>query len=97
MIANTKIPTVEQTSVKLTDADHGLLEKRLLEKNEKYKLFDNREKLTYVNKKPSNGELKIIDAIIKTYLGNLKDARDINPAAFTIKEHLKRCKVRKSA
>ena len=97
MIANTKISTVEQTYVKLTDADHELFQKRLFEKNEKYKLFDNREKLTYVNKKPSDGEFKIIDAIINTCLDNLKDARDKSPAAFTIKEHLKGCKVGKSS
>ena len=29
MIANTKIPTVEQAYVKLTDADHELFQKRL--------------------------------------------------------------------
>ena len=48
--------------------------KRDSEKNEKYKLFDNRRRLTFVNKKPSDGELKIIDVINKTYLDNLKDA-----------------------
>ena len=42
------------------------LQKRLFEKIEKYKLFDNREQPTYVNKSPSDGELKITDAIIKT-------------------------------
>ena len=57
--------------------------------------FDNREQLTYMNKKSSDGELKVIDAIIKTYFDNLKYVHevtfdDINTviysAAVTIKE-----------
>ena len=55
-------------------------------------------------KKPSDGELKVIDAIINTYIDNLKDTRevtfdDINIAVFstavTIKEHLKDVKYTK--
>ena len=53
------------------------LQKGLFEKIEKFKLFDNREQLTYVNKEPSDGEFKIIDAMVKAYLDNPKDARDI--------------------
>ena len=57
--------------------------------------FDNREQLIYMNKKSSDGELKVIDAIIKTYFDNLKYVHevtfnDINTviysAAVTIKE-----------
>ena len=66
---NTETPPLEQTChVTLTDADNKLLQtlrQRFFENIEKYKLFDNREQLTYVNKKPSDGELKVIDAIIK--------------------------------
>ena len=55
-------------------------------------------------KKPSDGELKVIDAVINTYIDNLKDTRevtfdDINIAVFstavTIKEHLKDVKYTK--
>ena len=53
------------------------LQKRLFEEIEKYKLFENSKQLTYLNKKPSNGELKTIDAIIKAYLDNFTDARDV--------------------
>ena len=102
----TETPLLEQTCyVNLTDADNELLQtlqKRLFENIEKYKLFDNREQLTYMNKKPSNGELKIIDAIVKTYLDNLKYAHDvtfddtvIHSTAVTIKEHLKDVKYAK--
>ena len=55
---NTETPPLEQTChVTLTDADNKLLQtlrQRFLENIEKYKLFDNREQLTYVNKKPSD-------------------------------------------
>ena len=66
--------------------------------------FDNREQLTYTNRKSSDGELKVIDAIIKTYFDNLKYVRevtfdDINTviycAAVTIKEYLKDVKYAK--
>ena len=99
---NTETPPLEQTChVTLTDADKELLQtlqQRFFENIEKYKLFDNREQLTYVNKKPSDGELKVIDAIIKTYFDNLKYVRDVTfddintviySAAVTIKEYLK--------
>ena len=51
-----------------------------------------------MNKKPSDGELKVIDAIIKTYFDDLKYVHDITfddintviySAAVTIKEYLK--------
>ena len=57
-----------------------------------------------MNKKPSDGELKVIDAIIKTYFDNLKYVRDVTfndintviySAAVTIKEHLKDVKYAK--
>ena len=105
---NTETPPLEQTChVTLTDADKELLQtlqQRFFENIEKYKLFDNREQLTYVNKKPSDGELKVIDAIIKTYFDNLKYVRDVTfddintviySAAVTIKEYLKDVKYAK--
>ena len=51
-----------------------------------------------MNKKPSDGELKVIDAIIKTYFDNLKYVCDVTfddintviySTAVTIKEYLK--------
>ena len=57
-----------------------------------------------MNKKPSDGELKVIDAIIKTYFDNFKYVRDVTfddintviySAAVTIKEHLKDVKYAK--
>ena len=57
-----------------------------------------------MNKKPSDGELKVIDAIIKTYFDNLKYVRDVTfddintviySAAVTIKEYLKDVKYAK--
>ena len=105
---NTETPPLEQTChVTLTDADKELLQtlqQRFFENIEKYKLFDNREQLTYVNKKPSDGELKVIDAIIKTYFDNLRYVRDVTfddintviySAAVTIKEYLKDVKYAK--
>ena len=105
---NTETPPLEQTChVNLTDADNELLQtlqKRFFENIEKYKLFDNREQLTYVNKKPSDGELKVIDTIIKTCFDNLQYVRDVTfddtntiiySAAVTIKEHLKDVKYAK--
>ena len=104
----TETPPLEQTChVKLTDADNELiqtLQRRFFENIEKYKLFENREQLTYVNKKPSDGELKVMDAITKTYFDNLKDVRDVTfddintaiySAAVTMKEHLKDVKYAK--
>ena len=73
---NAETPPLEQKChVNLTDADNELLEtlqNSFFENIEKCKLFDNREQLTYVSKKPSDGELKVIDTIIKTYFHNLK-------------------------
>ena len=80
------------------------LQKGLFEQIEKYKLYVNKEQLKYVKKKPSDGDLKSIDARIKTYHDNLKEACDITfddintvvyYAAVTIKKNLKGCKVRK--
>ena len=57
-----------------------------------------------MNKKPSDGELKVIDAIIKTYFDDLKYVHDITfddintviySAAVTIKEYLKDVKYAK--
>ena len=57
-----------------------------------------------MDKKPSDGELKVIGAIIKTYFDGLKDVRevtfdDINTviysATVTMKEHLKDVKYAK--
>ena len=57
-----------------------------------------------MNKKPSDRELKVIDAIIKTYFDNFKYVRDVTfddintviySAAVTIKEHLKDVKYAK--
>ena len=57
-----------------------------------------------MNKKPSDGELKVMDAITKTYFDNLKDVRDVTfddintviySAAVTMKEHLKDVKYAK--
>ena len=106
---NKETPSLEQTChVTLTDADKELLQtlqQRFFENIEKYKLFDNREQLTYVNKKLSNGELKVIDMILKTYFDSLKYVCDVTfddidtviySATVTIKEHLKWCKVHKS-
>ena len=62
------------------------------------------EQLTYVNKKPSDGQSKVIDVIIKTYFDNLKYVRDVTfddiniviySAAVTIKKHLKDVKYAK--
>ena len=104
---NSKAPPVEQIYGKLTDDDHELfetLQKGLFEQIEKYKLYVNKEQLKYVKKKPSDGDLKSIDARIKTYHDNLKEACDITfddintvvyYAAVTIKKNLKGCKVRK--
>ena len=51
----TETPPLEQTChVKLTDADNELLQtlqRRFFENIEKYKLFQNREQLTYVKQK----------------------------------------------
>ena len=78
---DTESPPLGQTCcVNLTDADNELLQtlqKKFFENIEKYEPFDNRERLTYVNKKASDGELKVINAIIKTYFDNLKDVRDV--------------------
>ena len=106
--SNTETLLLEQTcNVNLTDTDNELLQtlqKRFLENIEKYKLFDNREQLTYVNKKPFDGELEVIDMIIKTYFVNLKYVCDITfddintviySTAVTIKEHLKDVKYAK--
>ena len=106
--SNTETLLLEQTcNVNLTDADNELLQtlqKRFLENIEKYKLFDNREQLTYVNKKPFDAELEVIDMIIKTYFVNLKYVCDITfdnintviyCTAVTIKEHLKDVKYAK--
>ena len=43
-------------------------------KNKQYLI---REQLTYVKRNPSDGVLKVIDAIIKTYFDNLKYVRDV--------------------
>ena len=104
----TETPLLEQTChVKLTDADNELLQtlqRRFFENIEKYKLFENREQLTYVNKKPSDGELRVMDPITKTYFDNLKDVGDVTfddintviySAAVTMKEHLKDVKYAK--
>ena len=57
-----------------------------------------------MNKKPSDGELKVIDAIMKTYFNNLKYVRDVTfgdintviySTAVTIMEHLKDVKYAK--
>ena len=57
-----------------------------------------------MNKKPSDGELKVTDAIIKTYFDNLRNVRDLTfddintviySAAVTMKEHLKDVKYAK--
>ena len=70
-------------------------------KNKQYLI---REQLTYVKRNPSDGVLKVIDAIIKTYFDNLKYVRDvafddinivISSAAVTIKENLKDVKYTK--
>ena len=104
---DTESPPLGQTCcVNLTDVDNELLQtlqKKFFENIEKYEPFDNREQLTYVNKKASDGELKVINAIIKTYFDNLKDVRDVTVdintviyyAALTMKEHLKDVKYAK--
>ena len=104
----TEIPPLEQTChVTITDANNELLQtlhQRFFENIEKYKLFDSREQLTYANKKPSDRELNVTDAIIKTYFDNLKYVCDvtsdgINTAIYSatvaIKEHLKDIKYAK--
>ena len=57
-----------------------------------------------MNKKPSDGQSKVIDVIIKTYFDNLKYVRDVTfddiniviySAAVTIKKHLKDVKYAK--
>ena len=57
-----------------------------------------------MNKKPSDGELKVTDAIIKTYFDNLRNVRDLTfddintviySAAVAMKEHLKDVKYAK--
>ena len=104
---DTESPPLGQTCcVNLTDVDNELLQtlqKKFFENIEKYEPFDNREQLTYLNKKASDGELKVINAIIKTYFDNLKDFRDVTLdintviyyVAVTMKEHLKDVKYAK--
>ena len=104
-IDNNNNTRLEQTChVTLTDTDNELLQtlqQRFFENIEKYKLFDNRGQPTFANKKPSDGELKVIDMIIKTYFDNLKYVRDVTfddidtvvySATVTMKEHLKEVK-----
>lgn len=75
-----------------------ILQKSFFENIEKHKPFDNKEQVTYMNKKPRDGQLKVVTAIIKTYFHNLKDVRyvtfdDMNPVV--LKEYIKDVKYTK--